>query len=100
MTQLFPFTPDPTAAPPFSFQPTIGGNSWTCNVTYNLWGFSADGVNKRPYLSVFDQNGNLVIFTPMVGSPIGYDISLLPPALGLPSTIVWRPNTGNIEVSP
>ena len=98
MTTLIPYAPRPNAA--FSTQITLDGNPYTLIVNYNLWGFSNDGVNKRPYINVLTLSGALVICAPMVGSPLGYDISLLPPALGFTSTIVYRIDTGMIEISP
>lgn len=92
MTTLIPFSPNNTASPPFSAPLTLDGTSYTGNVTWNVYG-------QRWYISIVDQNGNAVWTGPLIGSPSGYDIPLAPGVFSA-STLLYREDTGNIEVNP
>ena len=89
MTTYFPFTPTTTSV--FQFQPTLDGSLYVCAVTFNLFG-------QRYYINLYDLSGNLVISTAMVGSPNGYDISLVGALFS--STLVYREASGTFEVNP
>jgi hypothetical protein len=70
---LTPFAP--TATAPFQFQATLtdaalGTATYTCTALWNTAG-------QRWYLHVVDQNNSLIVNKPMVGSPPGYNISLV-----------------------
>lgn len=92
MTTLISFAPVNTASPPFSVPLTLDGISYMGNVTWNVYG-------QRWYLTIVDQNGNTIWCGPMIGSPLTYDIPLAPGVFST-SQILYREDTGNIEVSP
>jgi hypothetical protein len=85
-----PFQPLQSGVP-FSTQITVGSGTYTFTAQWLL-------IPQRWYFSL-TQNGSTVYFGPMVGSPLGYDIPLAPTAL-TGGTLVYRPSTGNLEVSP
>lgn len=91
MTTLIAFQPT-TSNPPFAVPVTLD------NATYNLtcrWNLYRTGW----YYQLIDQNQNVVINAALVGSPIGYNIYLAP-GLFTTSTLLYRADTGNFEVSP
>jgi hypothetical protein len=92
MMTLIPFLPNPSGSPPFQAFFTLDGNSVTGSVT---WNFAA----QRWYLTLTDLSGNVLWSGAMVGSPLDFDIPL---ATGIfqTSTILYRADTGNFEVSP
>lgn len=92
MTTLIPFTPNNSTSPPFSAPVTLDSASYMGSATWNISG-------QRWYLSITDQGGNNIWSGAMVGSPLGYDI-LLAPGVFSSSTILYREDTGNIEVTP
>ncbi len=87
-----PFTPAPNQSPPFQTVMTLDGKAYKCAVT---WGFYA----QRWYMTLTDNSGALIWSGAMVGSPMDFNIYL---ALGIfkTSTLVYRVDTGNIEVGP
>jgi len=66
-TTYYDFTPNNSTA--FQFQPTLDGQTYTVQVTWNLFG-------QRFYVNVYDLSGNLIFALPLIGSPLDYDISL------------------------
>ena len=86
-TQIYPFTPSTTAN--FQFQPTLDGNVYTVTVTWNVFG-------ERYYVNIYTLGGVLVVSLPMVGSPLGYDISLT--AGYFTTTLVYRAPNNQFEV--
>lgn len=82
----------PSATQRFQFQATLDGNIYTCAVSWNL-------VRQGYYLSIYTLGQALVGSIAMVGSPLGYDISLAKP-FGFVSTLVFRAPTNQFEVSP
>lgn len=89
MTTFVDFVPSNTQ--PFQFQAILDGSPYTVIIKWNLFG-------QRYYAEVDDLNGNLILFLPMIGSPLGYDISLVDGYFT--STLVWRVQAGQFEVSP
>lgn len=89
---LIPFTPNNTNNPPFSTPLTLDGASYVGNVTWNIAG-------QRWYFAIADQGSNVIWNGAMIGSPLGYDIFLAPGVFST-STILYREDTGNIEVTP
>ncbi len=85
----FPFTPQANAN--FNFQPTFDGQQYTVTCTWNLFG-------QRYYVNILTLNGQLIVSTPLIGSPDNFNISLT--AGYFTSTLVYRVSTGNFEVSP
>jgi hypothetical protein len=92
MTTLIQFAPNNSSSPPFSAQLTLDGTAYLGNVAWNIYG-------QRWYLSIVDQSGSVKWIGAMVGSPLGYDIHLAPGVFST-STILFREDTGNIEVNP
>jgi hypothetical protein len=92
VTTLIPFAPSNATNPPFSTSLTLDSASYTGSASWNIAG-------QRWYFSITDQAGNNIWTGAMVGSPIGYDI-LLAPGVFSSSTILYREDTGNIEVTP
>jgi uncharacterized protein DUF6983 len=60
------FVPSTVLAP--SYQVTLDGNIYTLRVEWNL-------AAQRYYIRLSDLAGNLILYTAMVGSPIGINIS-------------------------
>lgn len=92
MTTLIPFNPSNASTPPFSTPVTLDGASYVANVTWNFYG-------QRYYMTISDTAGNVIWTGAMVGSSLDFDI-LLAPGIFSQSTILFREDTGNIEVNP
>lgn len=92
MTTLVQFLPNGQASPPFRTIFTLDGASVIGSVTWNIFG-------QRWYLSLTDQSGNNLWMGAMVGSPNGANIYLAPDVFQT-STILFRADTGNFEVTP
>lgn len=86
------FVPNATTAPPFSALVTLDGQSYNLVVAWNLY-------RGDWYFTLYDQNGQVVVNQPLIGSPPDYDIPLAP-GLFSTSTLVYRIETGNFEVRP
>lgn len=89
MTTFTNFAPSPQT--PFQFQPTLDGQAYTVVVTWNLFG-------QRYYVNIYDLGGVLVVCLPLIGSPVGYDISMTGGYFA--STLVYRVRNRQFEVSP
>lgn len=89
MTTYVTFQPSATA--PFQFQATLDGSAYTVIMPWNLHG-------QRYYVTCFDLSGNLIFSLPLIGSPLGYNISLS--AGYFASTLIYREPTGQFEISP
>ncbi len=89
---IIPFNPSNQNNPPFQTAATLDGIIYLLSARWNIAG-------QRWYLMIQDQYGNTVWNGALVGSTQGYDIYL---ASGIfsSSTIVYRSNTGNIEITP
>lgn len=87
-----PFTPSNNSNPPFSVVVTLDNATYTVACTWNLAG-------QRWYLSITDQSGNNIWTGGMVGSPLGYDIPLAP-GIFTSSTILYREDSNNFEITP
>lgn len=75
---------------PFSFQAVLDGNMYNITVTWNIFGL-------RYYVNVFDAQGNLILTTPMVGSPDDYDISIV--GNKFISALIYRVSSNRFEVA-
>lgn len=64
----FPFSPSPLQNQ--TFNPVLGGTTYTAVVTWNLFG-------QRWYLNLYDSNGNLIISTAVVASQDPQQISAI-----------------------
>ena len=89
MSTIIPFTPIRQAA--FTFQPVLDGNTYNATVTWNLFG-------QRYYLDLYALDGTLVVSRALVGSPIGYDVSLVSGYFN--STLVYRQPSSQFETNP
>lgn len=65
MTAYYDFVPN--ANTPFQFQPTLDGDTYNIIVAWNLFG-------QRWYINVYDLPGNLIVATPLIGSPPTYTV--------------------------
>jgi len=92
MTTLVTFTPNNNSTPPFSETVTLDNVSYSLNAFWNV-------VGQRWYMSLIDQSGTNIWTGALVGSPLGYDI-LLAPGIFKVSTILYREDTGNFEITP
>lgn len=68
MTTFFDFVPSNVA--PFEFQPTLDGATYTCVVTWNVFG-------RRYYVSCYALDGTRIFTLPLLGSPGGLTIEEL-----------------------
>lgn len=92
MATIIPLVLSSAAAPPFQTLVTLDGASYNLAV---FWNFAA----QRWYASLTDRAGNMVWNGAMVGSPLSYDIPLAPGVFQT-STILFREDSGQFEVSP
>lgn len=90
MTTYVDFAPLYTQA--FSFQPVLDGQTYTCIVTWNLFG-------QRWYINLYDVTNALIVCTPLIASPNDYDINLVG-GYFTTSTMVFREANQQFEVSP
>jgi len=89
MTTLTLFNPQSNQV--FQFNPTLDGVTYVAQCPFNIYA-------QRYYLNIFDTSRNLIVATPLTGSPDDFDINLL---FGyFSSTLIYRVSSGNIEVSP
>ncbi|MFV9180554.1 phage baseplate plug family protein [Serratia marcescens] len=87
-TTLYPFSGNEQKS--MIFTPVLDGEVYNCQTKWNV-------ASQRWYLNITDNSGNRLLTTPMVGSPVGYDINLLVGAFTI-SKMVWRYVSGQIEV--
>lgn len=92
MTTLIPFVPNNNSSPPFSTPVTLDGTSYTLAAFWNISG-------QRWFSSLTDQSGNNIWTGALIGSPLNFDI-LMAPGIFTASTLLYRADTGNFEVSP
>jgi hypothetical protein len=92
MTTIVAFTPNNTNSPPFSTVFTLDGTSYNAAVTWNIAG-------QRWYLTLTNQAGTVIWNGALIGSPLDYDI-LLAPGVFKTSTLLYREDSGNFEVTP
>ena len=92
MTTLIPFNPTNATSPPFQAVFTLDGQAYTGAVTWNI-------TAQRWYLTLTDQNSVLVWNGALVGSPLNADIYLAP-GIFTTSTLLYREDSGNFEVTP
>lgn len=92
MTTLISFTPNNNSSPPFSQPVTLDNVSYSLNVTWNIAG-------QRWFVALQDQSGFVVWMGALIGSPLNYDI-LLAPGIFTTSTLLYRADTGNFEITP
>jgi hypothetical protein len=82
---------NPSPRQPFQFLATLDDAAYNVTVKWNVSG-------QRWYVFVDGPDGTNVVTLPLVGSPPGYDISLV--AGYFTSTLVYRTSSETFEVSP
>ncbi|HDR9497039.1 TPA: hypothetical protein QDC06_000224 [Burkholderia cepacia] len=92
MTTYVALTLNNSISPPFSYVFTLDGLPYQGSV---VWGMTA----QRWYFNLQDSNSNVVWYGPLIGSPLTSDIPLAP-GIFLQSTILFREDTGQFEVTP
>lgn len=92
MTTYVAFSPNPYTAPPWSTTFTLDNAPYTAAATWNVYG-------QRWYLTLTDQNANVVWSGALVGSPMNAPIYLAPGIFST-STLLYREDTSNFEVNP
>jgi hypothetical protein len=86
------FTPSNTASPPFQVPVTLDGVGYSLAT---MWSF----YRGDWYVSLSDQNGNIVVNQPLIGSPANASIFLFP-GFFMTSTVLYRVSTGQFEIGP
>ncbi|VWB07057.1 phage baseplate plug family protein [Burkholderia lata] len=87
-----PFAPSATLTPPFQVAVTLDGQPY--NLT-TMWNFAA----QRWYASLTTPSNANAWYGALVGSPLNYDIPLAP-GIFTTSTILYREDSGNFEITP
>jgi len=82
------FTPSQDS--PFSFRVILDGSPYNVIVTWNIYG-------QRYYVNIYTTQGSLVLSTPLIESPDGYDISMVNGLFD--STLVFRDTLQQFEVN-
>ena len=80
----------PSSLSNFQFQAILDGNSYNIVVTWNMYGL-------RYYVNIYTTSGTLVLCKPLIGSPLGYDISITKGYFT--STLVFRDQNQQFEIS-
>ena len=80
----------PSSLANFQFQAVLDGNSYNIVVTWNIYG-------ERYYVNIYTSAGTLVLCKPLIGSPLGYDISITKGYFT--STLVFRDENQQFEIS-
>jgi hypothetical protein len=92
MTTLIPLNLSSTGTPPFQTSVTMDSQAYKLTVA---WNFAA----QRWYASLVDSQGNVAWYGALIGSPLAYDI-LLAPGVFTTSTILFREDSGQFEITP
>ena len=92
MTTYVVFQPNAQTAPPFSATFVLDGQTYNGAATWNVYG-------QRWYFTLTDQLGDTIWNGPLIGSPLTSNIQLAPEIFET-STILYREDTGNFEVTP
>lgn len=81
-----PFTPSNSNAPPWQAQFSVNGNPYIVSAFWNIFG-------QRWYIQLSSYSGQVLMFQPLVESPLTYDIPLFP---GVLDGVIYR--AGNVVV--
>jgi len=90
MTTYVPFSQP--ASQPMQFNATFDGNKYVVQVPWSLFG-------QRYYVAIYDQSSNLILYIPRIASTLTNNINLLN-GYFTTSTLIWRAQTNNFEISP
>jgi len=91
MTTYVAFSQPQTS--PFQFTATLDGNPYTVSVPWNLWG-------QRYYVYVQSLDGALICAVPRIPSPLGDTTINIVEGYFTTSTLVWREDNNQFEISP
>lgn len=86
-TTIIPFVPQ--SGQPFQFGCVLDGQTYDATVTWNVF-------EQRYFINLFSVSGTRVLSIARVGSPRGYDISLV--AGYFVTKLVWREPDNQFEV--
>lgn len=81
------FTPSPYSN--FQFQANLDGTNYTVIVTWNMYG-------QRYYINIYTLNNQRIVTLPLIGSPLGYDISMT--AGYFTTKLIYRPAMQQFEI--
>jgi hypothetical protein len=84
MTTVINFTPTATAN--FQFQATLDGQVYQVTITWNIFGC-------RYYVNIYTLSGVLVASVPLIGTPLGYDLSSITSANNIAVATTSTPHT-------
>lgn len=87
---LIPFTPSNDSAPPFSAQITVAEGLIILTAAWNIAG-------QRWYIAIKNDGGETLLYRPLIGSPMGYDINLI--STISQSSLVYREDNQTFEVT-
>lgn len=90
-TTTIAFAPSSTQTPPFSTIVTLDSTPYTLVAQWNI-------AAQRWYMSLTDASNTVIWYGPIIGSSLTYDI-LLAPGVFTSSTILYREDNGNFEVT-
>lgn len=88
----YAFNPINSTTPPWKQQIVLDNDPYVLSAYWNLYA-------QRWYVNLATQDGTLVQYSPLIGSPLDYDIPLFP-GLFTASTVIYRADSGTIEVTP
>ncbi|GBQ07503.1 hypothetical protein [Saccharibacter floricola] len=86
---LIPFTPSNDSAPPFSAQITVAEGLIILRAAWNMAG-------QRWYIAIKNDGGETLLFRPLIGSPMNFDINLIRSIST--SSLVYREDNQTLEV--
>ncbi|MNE14399.1 hypothetical protein D3C76_1403370 [compost metagenome] len=88
MTTYTTFIPSDKA--PFRFTASVGGETLFITVLFNLY-------SNRYFIQATDGNNSVVLFVPMIASPLDSDTNLALPFA--PGSLIYRESTNNFEAT-
>lgn len=83
-TQTIAFVPQATSI--FQQQVSLDGSQYTLTILWSLFG-------ARYYVQITDQTGVLVVYRPLIGSPLGYNLSAVTSANNIVTVTTSTPHT-------
>lgn len=86
----YAFTPG-NMSPPFSFQPSLDGETCTVSVFWNTYA-------QRWYVSVTDLSGDQICYVPLIGSPTAANIAELSWSQGIVTLVTVNPHGWQLGV--
>lgn len=87
MPTLIPFTPSTTSN--FKFQATLDGQQYSIRIDWNLFG-------ARYYLNIYDLSNNLIVSRPLIGTPLGYQLTSITSTANIAVATTAMPHTYSV----